>query len=158
MKLPDHEIISLVNSGVLVVDPFIVDNVQPASLDVTLSNQYLTLEGLAFVDDEYMLKPHECLLGRTVERFVLPSFLVGELAGRSSVGRLFIAVHVTAGYIDPGFPGTLTLELVNLSHIPRPLKAGMRIAQVSFTRMTSSATSPYHGRYVDQIEPTASRL
>jgi dCTP deaminase len=158
VKLADRDIIAVVRAGELIVDPWVESNVQPASLDVTLGDEWLTISETKFTKDSIILPPGGCILGRTVERFKMPNTLVGELAGRSSVGRMFIAVHVTAGYIDPGFEGTLTLEIVNLGSVDRVLTAGTRIAQVSFTRLTKPALRPYRGRYQGQVEPTASRL
>lgn len=107
--------------------------------------------------------PKEFILGSTLERVALPFDLVARLDGRSSLGRLGIVIHSTAGFIDPGFSGHVTLEISNLSNLPIALYPGMRIAQISFHRMTTPAEAPYGQRrlgskYQGQDAPTASRI
>jgi dCTP deaminase len=104
------------------------------------------------------IEPGKFYLGSTVEWLALGPSLVGRLDGRSSHGRRGLLVHATAGYVDPGFIGTLTLEMMNVNHFPIILYAGMRICQLSLMRLTSEAARPYAGKYNGQEEPTESRL
>ncbi len=108
-----------------------------------------------------MLHPGEFVLGQTVEWVELPDDLVARLEGKSSLGRLGLLIHSTAGYVDPGWKGTLTLELSNVANLPIALYAGMRIGQISFFRMSSAVERPYGSKelgskYQGQSEPTAS--
>ena len=110
----------------------------------------------------FILHPGEFALGSTVERVAIPNDLVARVDGRSSVGRLAVVVHATAGFIDPGFVGEITLELSNIGRIPVRLYPGMRIAQIVFQTMTSAAERPYGAargsHYLDQQGPQASRI
>lgn len=153
MILSDRSIAALATDGL--VDPFVPENLQPASLDVTLSDGFRSLAGEGpidpsvatvtrfFVADSYVLQPGEFLLGSTVERFCLPNNMVARLEGRSTYGRLGLMVHITAGYIDPGFRGDITLEFYNSGPRPILLTAGCRIGQVTFYMMTTEADVPY---------------
>ena len=121
------------------------------------------MEMLEFGADEPMfLHPKEFVLGSTIERVRIPDDLVGRLEGRSSLGRLGIVIHSTAGFIDPSFEGHVTLEISNLANLPIALYPGMRIGQISFTQMTTPADRPYGpargSKYSGQSVPTASRL
>ena len=143
--LSDGTIIEMVKTGRLGIEPFNEDHVQPASYDVTLAT-------------DINMWPGDRVLAETHEYFTLPATLRGELSGRSSVARLFVAVHCTGGYIDPGFEGTITFELMNESASRRQFKAGDRLAQVSFTWLDRPARNPYRGRYFGQRGPTESRF
>ena len=94
--------------------------------------------------------------GSTVERVALPDDLVARLEGKSSLGRLGLLIHSTAGYIDPGFDGTITLELSNVARLPISIYPGMAIGQISFLQMTTPVERPYRGKYQGQSGPTAS--
>lgn len=161
------------------VDPFHADRVQPASYDLTLHPEVLVpvsapvavdlrdvdpreyMRAVSLGEDGFDLLPGGCLLGSTAERIVCPGDVAARVEGKSSLGRLFLAVHVTAGWIDPGWGGQITLEVVNFGPWTVKLWAGMRIAQVNFTRMESSSATPYGTKrlgshYQGQIGPTAS--
>lgn len=159
MILPDFEIERLIQSHQLGPGPFDLDLVQPASLDVRLG------EGLlrgVIPDGAYPInatrrdahfescKVDECLilqgsfyLATTLETVRIPNNIVGELMGKSSIGRLGLSIHVTAGLIDPGFCGQITLEIVNSNPHPVQLEVGIPIAQIVFTRMSDAAKRPY---------------
>ncbi len=105
----------------------------------------------------FILHPGEFVLGSTVERVAIPDDLVARLEGKSSLGRLGLLIHSTAGYIDPGFEGTITLELSNVARLPIAIYPGMPIGQISFLQMTTPVDRPYRGKYGGQEGPTASR-
>ena len=90
-----------------------------------------------------MLHPGEFALGTTIERIALPDDIVGRLEGKSSLGRLGLLIHSTAGYVDPGWDGQLTLELSNVANLPIVLTPGMKIGQISFSQMTTAVDRPY---------------
>lgn len=183
MILPDHELRAL---GEQLVSPFKQENVQPASIDLTLDNVFLQpLAGRRSIDlgnleatdpghhrvivgqhygldEDYGLGPQEFLLGSTAETIHVPDDLVGIVEGKSSLGRLGLIVHSTAGFCDPGFQGKITLEFYNLNHNRIRLRPGLKICQISFTRMTSAADRPYGSaglgsKYQNQQGVTASR-
>lgn len=174
MILADHEIRELCESSGLVA-PYLPENVQPASIDVRLGNEFRVFERdstthidmadpaditklVKIADDDYfLLHPGEFVLGSTVERVCMPTDLVSRIEGKSSVGRLGLMVHVTAGYIDPGFVGNVTLEMTCLHPLPIMLRPGRLIAQISFHSMASPAEKPYKGRYQNDTGPAASR-
>lgn len=112
--------------------------------------------------EPYMVQPGEFVLGVTEEKITVPDDLVVRVEGRSSLGRLGIIVHSTAGFVDPGFSGTITLEISNLNRMPIALYPGMRICQIAFEMMTSPADTPYHSKpfskYQGQVLPEESRL
>lgn len=161
--LVDFEIRAAITDGKLVIEPYEDALVQPNSYDVRLDNRFSwhesgdavidpydsssILEGLVSVtDDNFVLKPGQFVLGATEERFSLPSDIVGQLTGKSSLARLGVMVHVTAGFIDAGFsdpPAQITLEIVNVGSRPVRLHAGMSIAQMVFTQ-TSECLVPYN--------------
>jgi dCTP deaminase len=179
--LSDRSINEAIASGRLGIDPFDPQLVQPSSIDVRLDNKFLVFRNTkrAFIDvkqpaddlmelielaqDEPMyLHPHEFVLGNTIERVKMPDDLVGRLEGRSSLGRLGVVIHSTAGFIDAAFEGHVTLEISNLANLPIALYPGMRIGQISFSLMTTPADRPYGAgrgsKYSGQQLPTASRL
>ena len=181
MILSDRSIREAIASGRLAVEPFDPALVQPSSIDVRLDNKFLVFRNTkrAYIDvkqpaddlmelievgaDEPMfLHPHEFVLGSTIERVRVPDDLVGRLEGRSSLGRLGVVIHSTAGFIDASFHGHITLEISNLANLPIALYPGMRIGQISFTQMTTPADQPYGpargSKYSGQRLPTASRL
>ena len=112
--------------------------------------------------DSFMVQPGEFVLGVTRERITVPDDLVVRVEGRSSLGRLGIIVHSTAGFVDPGFVGTITLEISNLNRLPVALYPGMRVCQLAFEQMTSPAETPYNlkpnSKYQNQVLPEESRL
>ncbi len=112
-------------------------------------------------DGPFILHPGEFVLGQTLERITLPGDLVARLEGKSSLGRLGLLIHSTAGFVDSGFSGNLTLELSNVANLPIALYRGMKIGQISFFRMTSAVERPYGShelgsKYQGQSTPTAS--
>lgn len=157
--------------------------IQPASIDLRLGSEFLTFrnaqvpyldpatgrglseytERIAVKEGEsFIIHPGDFVLGTTLEWVELPPDLVARVEGRSSLGRLAVVVHATAGFIDPGFQGAITLELSNLGRMPVALKPGMRICQIAVYEMTSPAERPYGpargSKYQGQRGPTASRV
>jgi dCTP deaminase len=112
--------------------------------------------------EPFIVQPGEFVLGVTQEILTVPDDLVARVEGRSSLGRLGIIVHSTAGFVDPGFSGTITLEISNLNRMPIALYPGMRICQIAFEQMSSAADTPYHmkpnSKYQGQLLPEESRL
>lgn len=182
MVLSDHTIKEELARGRIVVDPLGEDCIQPASVDVHLDKQILVfrnsrrpfidiredmsdLTEMEEVDDDrpFMLHPGEFVLGSTLERIELPEDLVARLEGKSSLGRLGLLIHSTAGYVDPGWKGHLTLELSNVSNLPITLYYSMKIGQISYLRLTTPADNLYgsealSSKYQGQTSPTASRV
>jgi dCTP deaminase len=179
--LSDRSIREAIESGRLGITPFDPKLIQPSSIDVRLDSKFLVFRNTkrAFIDvkqpaDDLMelievgpeepmfLHPHEFVLGSTIERVRIANDLVGRLEGRSSLGRLGIVIHSTAGFIDASFEGHVTLEISNLANLPIALYPGMRIGQISFVEMTTPAERPYGpargSKYSGQQLPTASRL
>ena len=185
MILSDADLLRRLEAGDLVVDP--IDDldmqVQPASIDLRLGAEFLEFQRTniscihpnreaevseyiteTHVDEgeEFILHPGDFVLGTTVERVEIPPDLVAHVEGRSSLGRLAVVVHATAGLCDPGFKGRITLELSNLGTAPVALTPGMRISQLTFTRLTSPADRPYGAergsKYQNQRGPQASRI
>lgn len=181
MVLSDRSIREELARGRIVIQPLDDSCIQPASVDVHLDRKLLVfrnsrrpyidvredLEGLTDMEEipedrPFILHPGEFILGSTVEEIGLPDDLVARLEGKSSLGRLGLLIHSTAGYVDPGWSGHLTLELSNVSKLPITLYYGMKIGQVSFLRLTTAAErlygSPELGsKYQGQKEPTPSR-
>jgi len=161
--LVDHEIRDEVQSGRLVIEPYDETLIQPNSIDCRLADRFSwhetgegiidpyksesVLEGLVHVVGEsIVIQPKQFVLGATLEKFMLPDDIVGQLTGKSSLARLGVMVHVTAGFIDAGFsnpPAQITLEIVNVGNRPVRLHAGMSIAQMVFTR-TARCEVPYN--------------
>jgi dCTP deaminase len=180
--LSDRTIIEELRAGRLKIDPFDRSAVQPASVDLRLDREFRTFrvtsrpyvdvrlpvddltEVTSVTEDEpFILQPHTFCLGSTMETISLPDDIVARVDGKSSLGRLGLLVHATAGYVDPGWTGSLTLELSNQSQMPIALYCGMRIAQVSFLRLTTPAERPYGSpglgsKYQGQSGPTPSRI
>jgi dCTP deaminase len=178
--LSDRDIRAAITSGEVRIDPYDPRDLQPSSVDLHLdrsfrvfrNNRYAYIdvrapqpdltELLRVEDDEpFILHPGEFVLGQTVEWVELPNDLVARLEGKSSLGRLGLLIHSTAGYVDPGWRGNLTLELSNVANLPIALYYAMRIGQISFFRMSSPVDRPYGSaglgsEYQGQSEPTAS--
>lgn len=184
MILSDRDLRARLAKGDLVIDPLDDPDkqLQPASIDLRLGREFLVFRHtrVPFIDpyvsgaeeytekveiapeDAFILHPGEFALGATLERVHIPTDLVARVDGRSSLGRLAVVVHSTAGFIDPGFRGRITLELSNLGRIPVALRPGLRVCQISLEAMTSPAERPYGpargSKYQDQDGPVASRI
>lgn len=178
--LADREIRAAIEAGRIVIDPYDPADLQPSSVDLHLdrhfrvfrNNRYPYIdvrrpqpdltELLTVADDEpFILHPGEFVLGQTLEWVELPDDLVARLEGKSSLGRLGLLIHSTAGYVDPGWRGNLTLELSNVANLPIALYYGMKIGQISFFRLSGPVERPYGSaglgsKYQGQSEPTAS--
>ncbi|HAL30120.1 MAG TPA: dCTP deaminase [Coriobacteriia bacterium] len=181
MVLSDRSIRQQMAAGRIVVDPCSERDIQPSSIDLHLGTQFqvfrnsrypyidpaMEQQGLmdaveATTGEPFVLHPGEFVLGATVERIELPDDIVARLEGKSSLGRLGLLIHSTAGYVDPGWLGTLTLELSNVANLPIVLTPGMAIGQISFMQMTTPVERPYGSpelgsKYQGQVEPTPSR-
>jgi dCTP deaminase len=181
MILSDRTIREEVAAGRIVIEPFDDSCVQPSSVDLHVDRLFRVFrnhsqrvidvkedqedltELVEVIEDEALiLHPSEFVLGVTVERVALPDDLVGRLEGKSSLGRLGLLIHSTAGFVDPGFDGHLTLELSNVANLPITVYPGMKIGQISFLRMTAPAERPYgssalQSKYQHQRGPTPSR-
>ncbi len=180
--LSDHTIKEELATGRIVIEPLDTNAIQPASVDLRLDDSFRTFRVTTrpYVDvrqpvddltdlvsigreEPFILQPGAFCLGTTLETITLPDDIVARVDGRSSLGRLGLLVHATAGYVDPGWTGKLTLELSNQSHMPIALYYGMRIAQISFLRLTSAVDRPYGtpglgSKYQGQTGPTPSRI
>jgi len=160
--LSDGTIRRLVEEGRIVIDPWDPELVQPASVDVRLGDSFrvfhnhrvsaidlrdvpenLTEEVIVPDGEPFVIHPGEFCLGRTLERVELADDIVSRVEGKSSLGRLGLIVHATAGFVDPGWKGTLTLELNNLTRVPIKLWPGLLIAQLSFMALDKPAERPY---------------
>ena len=181
MILSDRSIREELAAGRIVLDPSDDSLIQPASVDVRLDKFFRVflnhtmpvidvkknleeLTRLVEIDDDrpFVLHPGEFVLGSTLERIALPDDLVGRVEGKSSLGRLGLLIHSTAGFIDAGWDGHITLELSNVANLPITLYPGMKIGQISFLRMTTPADVPYGAeklgsKYQGQRGPTPSR-
>lgn len=181
MILSDRDIRKQIESGRLVIEPFDPDLVQPSSVDLRVDDEFRVFRNTRypFIDvrnpmddltdvvrvktgEAFILHPGEFVLGSTLERVSLPDDLVGRIEGKSSLGRLGLLIHSTAGFIDAGFTGHLTLELSDVANLPITIYPGMKIGQISFLRMSSEAENPYGGdatasKYKGQQGPTPSR-
>lgn len=181
MLLSDRDIRKEIEAGRVVLDPFDAAMIQPSSIDVRLDRFYrvfenhkysfidpaveqsdLTREIATAPDEPFVLHPGEFVLASTYEVITLPDDIAGRLEGKSSLGRLGLLTHSTAGFIDPGFSGHVTLELSNVANLPITLHAGMKIGQLCLFRLSSPAEHPYGSekygsRYQGQRGPTASR-
>jgi dCTP deaminase len=179
--LSDRTIARLIGEGRIAIDPYDESLLQPSSLDVRVDRYFRVFhnarypyidvkqpqdaltEEVEITDDEpFILHPGEFVLGSTLERVALPDDLVARLEGKSSLGRLGLLIHSTAGFIDPGWDGHVTLELSNVANLPITIYHGMKIGQVSFMQMTEPASSPYGSsslgsKYQGQRGPTPSR-
>ncbi len=181
MLLSDGDIRAEIDGGRVVLDPFEPSMVQPSSIDVRLDRFFRVFENhrYAVIDpavdqpdltrlvepadgEPFMLHPGEFVLASTYEVVSLPDDIAGRLEGKSSLGRLGLLTHSTAGFIDPGFSGHVTLELSNVATLPITLWPGMKIGQLCLFRLSSPAEHPYGAerygsRYQGQRGPTPSR-
>ena len=181
MLLSDRDILAEIDNGRVVLDPLERSMIQPSSIDVRLDKFFrvfdnhkyphidpaadqsdLTREVSVERGEEFILHPGEFVLGSTYELITLPDDVAARLEGKSSLGRLGLMTHSTAGFIDPGFSGHVTLELANVATLPIKLYPGMKIGQLCFFRLSSPAEHPYGSekygsRYQGQRGPTASR-
>lgn len=158
MILSDTTIRQRLDNGELVLTAVEDEQIQPASLDVRLGWELYDCfeDEYSESDDTHELVPGRRYLGHTVEHVCLPNDVAAQLAGRSSIGRMGVIVHKTAGWVDPGFSGSLTLELMNLGDQPVTLDVGQRIAQLVFFGLDRDS-SGYDGQYQYQNGPTISR-
>lgn len=148
MILSDRSLRAELAAGSLVIDPLPEDHaIQPASIDLHLGRQirwtYRADANPISIDGGFLLAPGRFCLGHTAETVTIPAHLVAQLNGKSSLGRLGLAIHITAGFIDPGFSGQITLELHNCSGLPVRLEPQMPIGQLVLVRMTTAADRPY---------------
>ena len=181
MLLSDRDIRRVIESGEFGVDPFDPAMVQPSSIDCRMDRYFRVFNNSKYThidpkdemaelttlveiseDDAFVLHPGEFVLGSTLERFTLPPTLAARLEGKSSLGRLGLLTHSTAGFIDPGFDGYITLELSNVSNLPIKLYPGMKIGQLAIFELTSPSEVPYGSgalgsKYQGQRGPTPSR-
>ena len=142
--LSDKSIKVCLDNGWIVVEPT-PSIIQPASIDLRLSNEVKTLDNLMFDlnKGDVLLEPHEFVLASTLEYVEMPNFLVGIVNGKSSIGRLGLFIHITAGYVDAGFKGNITLELYNCTNKPIRLSKGMLICQLLFETLTTECENSY---------------
>lgn len=180
MILSDKTIKEAIAAGRIEIEPYDEACVQPSSVDLHVDAEFRVFhnarhayidvrremddltELVRIEDDEpFILHPGEFVLGSTAERVKIPTDLVARLEGKSSLGRLGLLIHSTAGYVDPGWDGYLTLELYNVANLPITIYRGMRIGQISFFQLTTAAEVPYGSagsKYQGQRGPTASRF
>ncbi|WP_327585934.1 dCTP deaminase [Nonomuraea sp. NBC_00507] len=181
MLLSDRDILAEINTGRLMLDPFDREMIQPSSIDVRLDRFFRVFENHRYPhidpsieqpdltrmveppgDEPFILHPGEFVLASTYEMITLPDDLASRLEGKSSLGRLGLLTHSTAGFIDPGFSGHVTLELSNVATLPIKLWPGMKIGQLCVFKLSSPAEHPYGSakygsRYQGQRGPTPSR-
>jgi len=179
--LSDGDIRAEVAAGRIALDPFDAEMIQPASIDVRLDRFFRLFDNHRYpfidpsqdqpeltrlveteADDAFILHPGEFVLASTLELVTVPDDVAARLEGKSSLGRLGLLTHSTAGFVDPGFSGHVTLELSNVSTLPMKLWPGMKIGQLCFFRLSSPAeesygSAKYGSRYQGQRGPTASR-
>jgi dCTP deaminase len=182
MILSDRTIREEIAAQRIVIDPLDESCIQPSSVDLRLDRLFRVFlnHTMPVIDvkqdlgdltrlveipegDAFILHPGEFVLGSTLERVAIPDDLVARLEGKSSLGRLGLLIHSTAGYVDPGWDGYLTLELSNVAKLPITIYPGMKIGQISFFRLTTPADVPYGSKatgskYQGQRGPTASRF
>ncbi len=181
MLLSDHDILAEIDAERVALDPLDRGMIQPSSIDVRLDKFFRVFDNHKYPhidpaadqsdltrpvevdgDQTFVLHPGEFVLGSTYETVTLPDDIAARLEGKSSLGRLGLLTHSTAGFIDPGFSGHVTLELANVATLPIKLYPGMKIGQLCFFRLSSAADHPYGSekygsRYQGQRGPTASR-
>ncbi|MBM3670441.1 MAG: dCTP deaminase [Actinobacteria bacterium] len=181
MLLSDRDITAEITAGRVAIEPYDVGMIQPSSIDVRLDRWFRVFENHRYPhidpsieqpdltrllepvgDEPFILHPGEFVLGSTYEVITLPDDIAGRLEGKSSLGRLGLLTHSTAGFIDPGFSGHVTLELSNVATLPITLYPGMKIGQLCLFRLSSPAEHPYGSakygsRYQGQRGPTPSR-
>ncbi|MBM9462414.1 dCTP deaminase [Aeromicrobium sp. YIM 150415] len=181
MLLSDRDIMAQIDGGRVALDPFEPTMIQPSSIDVRLDRLFRVFDNHKYPhidpaadqsdltrpvevegEDAFVLHPGEFVLGSTYEYVTLPDDIAARLEGKSSLGRLGLLTHSTAGFIDPGFGGHITLELANVATLPIKLYPGMKIGQLCFFQLSSAAEHPYGSekygsRYQGQRGPTPSR-
>jgi dCTP deaminase len=180
LVLSDRTISRLLEEGRIEIDPYDPALLQPSSVDVRVDRYFRVFrnnlypyidvktaqedltELVEINDAPFILHPGEFVLGSTLERVRLPDDIVGRLDGKSSLGRLGLLIHSTAGFIDPGWDGHVTLELSNVANLPITIYRDMKIGQLSFVQMTEPADAPYGSgaigsKYQGQKGPTPSR-
>ena len=181
MLLSDRDIKAEINAGRIGLEPFAPEMVQPSSVDVRIDRYFRLFDNHKYPyidpaedqpeltrlieipqDEPFILHPGEFVLGSTYEKVSLADTVAARLEGKSSLGRLGLLTHSTAGFIDPGFTGHVTLELSNVATLPIKLWPGMKIGQLCFFQLSSPAERPYgssqySSRYQGQRGPTASR-
>lgn len=180
MILPDHELAAAIKDGAIGLEPFESELIQPSSIDVRLDRRFRVFNNQRYThidpskqqddltslvevadDEPFVLHPGEFVLASTLEVISLPADLAARLEGKSSLGRLGLLTHSTAGFIDPGFSGHVTLELSNVANLPITLWPGMKIGQLCVFKLSSPAERPYGSangsRYQGQEGPTPSR-
>jgi dCTP deaminase len=181
MVLSDRSIREALDAGTISIEPLGEGCIQPSSVDLHVDKYFRLFRNhtsrvidvredqedlTELVDigdvDPLILHPGEFLLGSTLEKITLPNDLVARLEGKSSLGRLGLLIHSTAGFVDAGWDGHLTLELSNVANLPITIYAGMKIGQISFLQMTTAADKPYgsdglKSKYQGQWGPTPSR-
>jgi dCTP deaminase len=179
--LSDRTIARLLSEERIVIDPYDESLLQPSSVDVRVDRYFRVFHNARYPfidvkepqddltelvevagDQPFILHPGEFVLGSTLERIVLPDDLVARLEGKSSLGRLGLLIHSTAGFIDPGWDGHVTLELSNVANLPITIYHGMKIGQISFVQLSEPAEKPYGSgelgsKYQGQMGPTPSR-
>jgi len=178
MVLSDRDIIDRIDNGSLVIEPYDESNVEPASVDLRLGDDFKRALPVSSTDldtDDYTgdeiqwhetegsveICPGDFVLATTHESVKIPTDLVAEVTGRSSLGRLGVSIHQTAGFIDPGFEGEITLELSNHGPVPLTFHAEQRICQIVFTELSSEAVNPYGhsgSQYQNQTGATESGM
>jgi dCTP deaminase len=185
--LSDRSIFEAAASGLIGIEPQNITRLQPSSYDVALDHEFRVFDSHGFtcidpkepmdgltkikrvpriaqgtatnpIPDFLVLHPGEFVLGQTMEKISLPDCIVARIEGKSSLGRIGLLVHATAGFVDPGFEGRLTLELSNQAALPIKLYPGMLIGQISFQWLDQPAQNPYDGKYQGDESPTASRI
>jgi len=180
--LSDRTIRAEIEAGRIEIEPFDEGLIQPSSVDVRVDRRFRVFHNARYPyidvrqpmedltelvmvgeDEPFILHPGEFVLGQTLEQVTLPDDLVARLEGKSSLGRLGLLIHSTAGFVDSGFSGNLTLELSNVANLPITIYHGMPIGQISFMRMDSPVERPYGSgetgsKYQGQGEPTPSRF
>jgi dCTP deaminase len=181
MVLSDRTIRRLIDEGRIEIEPYADELLQPSSVDVRVDRYFRVFRNSRYPyidvkkpmeeltelveardEDPFILHPGEFVLGSTLERIALPDDLVARLEGKSSLGRLGLLIHSTAGFIDPGWDGHVTLELSNVANLPITIYYGMPIGQISFVQLTEPAETPYGAgalgsKYQGQAGPTPSR-
>ena len=181
MVLSDRTIERLIADGSIQIDPYDPSLLQPSSVDVRVDRYFRVFHNARYPyidvkepqeelteqveieeDRAFILHPGEFVLGSTLERVRLPDDLVARLEGKSSLGRLGLLIHSTAGFIDPGWDGHVTLELSNVANLPITIYYGMKIGQISFMQLTEPTSTPYGtsslgSKYQGQRGPTPSR-
>ncbi len=171
MILSDATLKKMLKTGKLVVEPLQKNSIQPASVDCHLDDHFLVIEPRTTKHitldsptryreihaSSIVIKPHSFLLATTREYIELPANISAFVEGRSSIGRIGLFIQ-NAGWVDPGFKGTITLELYNANSVPITLESGRRICQLVFAKMDQAAKNPYKGKYQGQRKTTGSRI